>query len=86
MNKYLESFKHIKIGDYSLLENKYIHEEELNIVEEGLNALDLIVKKNVDVSLIKKYDFVEDYNSTVWIAGRPKLVKEEFDFLKKVFQ
>lgn len=44
---------------------------------------DIVVKKNVDVSLIKKYDFVEDYNSAVWIAGRPKLVKEEFDTLKE---
>lgn len=39
MNKYLEAFKQIKIGDYSLLENKYIHEEELNIVEEEFNLL-----------------------------------------------
>ncbi len=48
-----------------------------------IKALEIIKGKLVDVSLIKKYDFVEDYNSAVWIAGRPKLVKEEFELLKR---
>lgn len=33
----LEAFKQVKIGDYSLLDEKYIHEEELNIIEKELN-------------------------------------------------
>lgn len=49
-------------------------------------ALEIIKEKNVDVLLIKKYDFVEDYNSAVWIAGRPKLVKEEYETIKEVLE
>ena len=55
-------------------------------VRTELKALDIIKEKNVDVSLIKKYDFVEDYNSAVWIAGRPKLVKEEYETIKEVLE
>ena len=51
-----------------------------------IKALEIIKEKLVDVSLIKKYDFVADYNSAVWISGRPKLVKEEFDLLKEVLE
>ena len=54
--------------------------------EKKVKALEIIKEKNVDVLLIKKYDFVEDYNSAVWISGRPKLVKEEFDLLKEVLE
>ena len=56
----------------------------LEQVEKSLKALEIIKEKNVDVLLIKKYDFVEDYNSAVWIAGRPKLVKEEFNLLREI--
>ena len=54
--------------------------------QEQEKVLEIIKEKGVDVSLIKKYDFVEDYNSAVWIAGRPKLVKEEFNTLKEVLE
>ena len=56
------------------------------IVEKSLKALEIIKEKLVDVSLIKKYDFVEDYNSAVWISDRPKLVKEEFNLLKEALE
>ena len=59
---------------------------ELEVIEKSLKALEIIKEKLVDVSLIKKYDFVADYNSAVWIAGRPKLVKEEFNLLKEVLE
>ena len=83
MNKYLEAFKQIKIGDYSLLENKYIHEEELNIVEEGLNALAIIKNKEVDMNWFKYCWKAEQYNNGL-PEGRKKLTKEEFKFLKGV--
>ena len=59
---------------------------EFAIIEKSLKALEIIKNKLVDVLLIKKYDFVEDYNSAVWITGRPKLVKEEFNLLKEVLE
>ena len=57
---------------------------EFALIEKSLKALEIIKEKLVDVSLIKKYDFVADYNSAVWIAGRPKLVKEEYETIKEV--
>lgn len=44
---------------------------------------DIVVKKNVDMLLIKKYDNVSDYNSAVWLSGRDKLTEEEFNLLKE---
>ena len=45
-------------------------------------ALDIVVKKNVDMLLIKKYDNASDYNSTVWLSGRDKLTDDEFKMIK----
>ena len=86
MNKYLEAFKQLKIGDYSLLENKYIHEEELNIVEEGLDALNIIIRYKVDVRQVMYCDTVDDYNSSGWFSSRMKLNNEQFIFLKGVIE
>ena len=86
MNKYFEAFKHIKIGDWSLLDNKYIHKEELDTVEEGLNVLDLIIKNKVDVRQVMNCDTVDDYNSSGWFSSRMKLNNEQFIFLKGVIE
>lgn len=73
------------------LEDKNNELEKENVelkakAQKERKALEIIKGKLVDVSLIKKYDFVEDYNSAVWISGRPKLVKEEFNLLKEVLE
>lgn len=86
MNKYFEAFNQLKIGDYSLLDHIYVHEEELNCLEEGLNLLNLIITKEVDIRLIKYCDTVDDYNSSGWFSSRMKLNNEQFIFLKGVIE
>ena len=86
MNKYLEAFNQLKIGDYSLLDHIYVHEEELDIVEEGLNALNMIIIYKVDVRQVMNCDTVDDYNSSGWFSSRMKLNNEQFIFLKGVIE
>lgn len=85
----LEHFKDIKeleVADGPEITVVDILPYKCEQVEKSLKAIEIIKEKLVDVSLIKKYDFVEDYNSAVWIAGRPKLVKEEFELLRSVLE
>lgn len=82
----IEALKNIKIRCHSKVVWDDPIDSDLDIVEKSLKALEIIKEKLVDVSLIKKYDFVEDYNSSVWIAGRPKLVKEEYETIKEVLE
>lgn len=49
-------------------------------------AWDIVISKNVDMLLIKKYDNVSDYNSAVWLSGREKLTEEEFKIIKEVLE
>ena len=85
----LEAIERIKKSHYTAIavmgcERDYETEKAIEIVEKEHKVLEILKEKLVDVSLIKKYDFVADYNSAVWIAGRPKLVKEEFETIKEV--
>lgn len=76
---------------------KKIYEKEYNNIKQVLlkaqeqekkkaTAWDIVISKNVDMLLIKKYDNVSDYNSAVWLSGREKLTEEEFNLLKEVLE
>lgn len=80
----LEAFKQIKIGDYSLLDEKYIHEEELNIIEKGLEAIKIIISKNVLIATLKECKTVDEYNSHVMSWN--ELAQEEFNTIKEVMK
>ena len=54
--------------------------------KEKATAWGIVISKNVDMLLIKKYDNVSDYNSAVWLSGREKLTEEEFNLLKEVLE
>lgn len=86
----LEALKEFKGNNNTILVGRVMGKQHyldcLQAIEKSLKALEIINGKLVDVSLIKKYDFVEDYNSAVWIAGKPKLVKEEFNLLKECLE
>lgn len=60
--------------------------KELGAFKSIKTAWDIVVKKSVDMLLIKKYDNVSDYNSAVWLSGREKLTEEEFNLLKEVLK
>ena len=71
-------------------ELEHYYSEELTAIKQALiqkskkeQALDIVVKKNVDMLLVKKYDNASDYNSAVWFSGRDKLTDDEFNTLKE---
>lgn len=66
--------------------NEYVECEEL--VEKHLNALEIIVKKNVDVNYIKFHcEDCADYNVTIANGvSIDYLTLEEFDLVKEVIK
>lgn len=77
---------------YSIETKKAIH-DQCRDVETELKALEIIMKKQVDVfSLITCFNnnqSVERYNEDVFEEiqyPRKKLTKEEFDFLRSVYK
>jgi hypothetical protein len=59
----------------------------LNIkIDDYLKALEIIVKKNASVWIIKKFGFrdVRDYNKLPVIDVEERLTQEEYDLVSKV--
>ena len=73
-----------KYHEYLKMEEEPISKKIKKCLKE--QAWDIVVKKNVDMLLIKKYDNVSDYNSAVWLSGREKLTEEEFNLLRSVLE
>lgn len=52
-------------------------------VDEHLQALEIIVKKDIDVDWVKVVDTLEEYNASVGLATN-LLTQEEYDLVLKV--
>jgi len=63
--------------------NYFALKDALLKAQEQEKVLEIIKNKAVDILLIIKYNNVYDYNSAVWLDGRPKLNEEEFEVIKK---
>jgi hypothetical protein len=64
--KGLEGLKSIKNSLDILIENNY-RNEEINIIEKELKALE-IIKRNlgIDLSVLKYYETVQEWNDEFW--------------------
>ena len=79
MSKGLEAFDNIKD---EMLEWTEGYEEDLDIVEKELKALEIIKNKKVNVIILMGCDTIEEYNKhpLTW----NKLTQEEYELLKEV--
>lgn len=69
--------------DYS---SKFEGVRDISIIKKELMAFDIIVKKNVDIALLKKSNDWLDYYTRVKhrTGGNTDIIQEEFDILKEV--
>ena len=84
MSKELEALEQLKaIKQFDGGEHHFLGDEkEIKIVEKGLKALDIIIKKNVDILELKFAYSVYEYNVTKQFGEI--LTEEEFKLLKEV--
>lgn len=81
MSKEFESWEEIKD---EMLEWTEGYEENFDIIEKSLKALEIINKKLVNIYIIKDLKCtLADYN-TIIINEKCHLTQEEFDLLKEV--
>lgn len=79
--KSLELFYEVK--DYLTMEWGSSAIEELDIIEKSLKALEIIKVHYVSISLLCKFNKLEDYNLCME-KRYMKLTQEEYDLLKEV--
>ena len=61
-------------------------EEELEIIEKSLKALEIIKEKRCDIYLLMECERLEHYNENDYLSSDQVLTPEEFDLLKEVLQ
>lgn len=82
-SKGLEAFYNIKD---EMLEWTEGYEEDLDIVEKELKALEIIRNKEINIHALllhlKRFDFPDGYNALV--GEKYRITQEEYDLLKEV--
>ena len=84
MSKELEIIKKWKSQIY--WNKDFGWEEELEIIEKSLKALEIIKEKRCDIYLLMECERLEHYNENDYLSSDQALTQEEFDLLKEVLQ
>lgn len=86
MIKGLEEIRNPVGCEFSVLRKKYVYsEEQVNIIEKELKALDIIKEKQIDVLYLVTSNNLTQYNKHVsFVHNEWCLTQEEYDSLKEV--
>ena len=60
------------------------YENEVNVLEKSLKALEIIKNKKIDVVLFNDCPDLDEYNE--WASDKSQLNKEQYDLLKEVLK
>ena len=86
-NKGLDAFKRL-VRDYDYYDDgidEERHEEDIEIIEKELKALDIIKNKAVSIAVLIQSTNVEEYNYCKNLLAFD-LTQEEYDLLKEVLK
>lgn len=90
MSKGLEALD--KLIDLATQEKGYIvflhccDKEYYDVIKKELKSLEIIIKKKVDLELVRMSNCLQMYNNTTSFTGSVCLIQEEYELLKEVLK